>query len=704
MNLDATSILGWKRRKRQGSLRETARSVTGTPARRSRRASKLSMDVLEDRIALATFRVVDSFDGGPGSLRDAIARANQLGGANRVIITSKVDQPIVLTNGEIKVATGLGIENRSGHPVEIRQATSGSRVFEILAGAASVTITGVDAPITITGGSISGANGGGILVDGPTNLTLTSVVVTGNQVSNGGGGGIYAVGGNTTLITLVGSSVTDNHAPDGSGGGISLEAGRVVVRDDSHVDSNSARDIGGIRVFRGPKHAIDIVFPVPSPRRDAVRVLNGSSVSGNSSTATVNLEKGDLGGGGIAVESTGSVLVSDSDVSDNHTVGMYSGGILVTLGNVHVTDQSQIDGNTNNGPGGGIAANFLGSVIVSGGSEVDDNTGAAMGGGIVNFATPAHKVEIEGGSEVSNNNLTNAQSIGETLFIFLDYLASRLNISYHTLTGMTIQQSEALAGKVEAEIAIAHGVDPSQFPPGLVIAGGGIGTLQGARVEITGGSRVDGNYSGVRLANSAPNVTPNSSSVGIGGGVATFLSRIIVDQSTVAGNTSSEDGGGLWNVRGVSITSGSFVTGNTARGLTLGSLGGGLFLGPTSAGSLISDSTFSKNAAAGLLAQNPPPAGGFGGGAYNQGNLTILGSTFSENTATQDGGGLMNDSPTIPGQTNPILTARLRLLVGSTVTRNSAGVKGGGIFNGGVLQQKGSAVADNTPDNIATKM
>ena len=119
MNLDATSILGWKRRKRQGSHRETARRVTGTSARRSRRASKLSMDVLEDRIALATFLVVDSFDGGPGSLRDAIAGANQLGGANRVIITSKVDQPIVLTKGEIPIATSLSIENHSGHPVEI---------------------------------------------------------------------------------------------------------------------------------------------------------------------------------------------------------------------------------------------------------------------------------------------------------------------------------------------------------------------------------------------------------------------------------------------------------------------------------------------------------------------------------------------------------------------------------------------------------
>ena len=458
-------------------------------------------------------------------------------------------------------------------------------------------------------------------MDGPTNLTLTSVVVTGNQVSNGGGGGIYAAGGNTTLITLVGSSVTDNHAPDGSGGGISLENGRVVVRDGSHVDGNSARDIGGIRVNHGPKHASDAVHPVPRPLRDAVRVLNHSTVNGNSSTAMVNLDTGDLGGGGIAVESAGSVYVSDSSVSNNQTVGMYSGGILVTLGQ-RVCDRRQPDRRQHQQwPRRRDCGQLPRQRDVTGGSQVDNNTGAAMGGGIVNFGTPAQKVVIEGHSQVNNNTLTNAQSIGETLFVFLDYLASRLNISYQTLTGMTIQEAKDLVHQVEAEIAIAHGVDPSQFPPGLVIAGGGIGTLQGVRVEITGGSSVNENYSGFRLPDSVPGGNPNANSVGIGGGVATFLSRIDVNQSTVANNTSSEDGGGLWNVRGVSITRQSAVTGNTARGLTLGSLGGGLFLGPASVRSLISDSAFSANASAGLLrpGNQPPPAGGFGGGVFNHG-------------------------------------------------------------------------------------
>ena len=696
MSFGMTRILGWKRPDEQGLLRETGRCVAGTPGRRCRRASKLSMEVLEDRIALATFLVVNSFDGGPGSLRDAIAQADQSGGTNRVVITSKVDQPIVLTKGQLDIATSLSIENQSGHPVEISQSTSGSRVFEILAGAASVTIDGGNplTPITITGGSIAGANGGGILVDGPTNLTLTSVIVTGNQVSDGGGGGIYAAGGNTTLITLVGSSVIDNHAPDGSGGGITLEAGRVVVRDHSHVDGNSALDIGGIRVNHGPRHASDVVHPVPRPLRDAVRVLNQSTVNGNSSTATLSMgTTGDFGGGGIAVELAGSVFISKSSVSDNHTYGMYSGGILVTLGSVYVTNGSQIDGNTNNGPGGGIAANFLGRVTITGRSQVNNNTGAAMGGGIVNFGTPAQKVLIEGDSQVNNNTLTNAQSIGETLFVFLDYLASRLNISYQTLTGMTIQETKDLVHQVEAEIASAHGVDPSQFPPGLVIAGGGIGTLQGVRVEIRGGSQVDGNYSGFRLPDSVAGGNPNANSVGIGGGVATFLSRIDVNQSTVAKNTSSEDGGGLWNVRGVSITQQSAVTDNTSRGLTLGSLGGGLFLGPASVGSLISDSAFSANASAGLLGPgNQPPRGGFGGGAYSQGHLTILRSSFSDNTATQHGGGLMNQGK----------FASLRLL-GSRVFHNTSRLSGGGIFNDGRdLELIRSLVVDNTPDNIAT--
>jgi hypothetical protein len=619
------------------------------------------MEVLEDRIAPAIFFVINSLDGpgsGPfGSLRSAITLATQPGsGTNRVVITHGVTSPINLTAGQISVATNLAIENQAGHEVVIRQTTFGERVFQIESGAAGVSISGRNprTPITIEGGSVTdaAANGGGILVSGTTNLMLKFVHVTANTVSDGNGGGIYAQAG---TITLVGGSVTQNLSTGGFGGGIYVQKGTVIVRDGSHVDENSAKNIGGIGVGAGSGRF-----------DDAVRLLRGSSASRNISTATVDVSTKSFGGGGIAVQGPGSVFVSASQVSDNHTRGMYSGGILVTLGNVTVTDGSQVNRNTNRGPGGGIAANFLGSVIVTDHSQVNQNTGAAMGGGIVNFATGAQTVSIEHGSQVSGNTLTNAQTIGGALIVFLQVIAGLLGSDYQSLTGFTPQQSKDMLLQVEAEIAAAHGIDPSAVA-GRVVAGGGIGTLLGARVQITGGSNVDRNLSGGMVTTTVP--------VGIGGGVATFLNRVDVDQGRVINNTSTEDGGGLWNRRDVRITR-STLAQNSALGLTLGALGGGLFLGSPSRDSLISNSIVRDNRSE------------FGGGLFNLGTITVQNTAISQNRATEEGGGIGN-----PG--------RLTLLR-SAVTHNRASVAGGGISNNGQLTVRHSLVKGNVPDNISS--
>src|SRR4051812_9700578 len=100
MNLDITNFLGSKRRNGQGSQRASRRSVTEVTSRKSRRVSRFLLEVLEDRIVLTTFPVATPLDSGPGSLRAAIAQADQSDGTNRVVITSKVDEPIVLTTGE----------------------------------------------------------------------------------------------------------------------------------------------------------------------------------------------------------------------------------------------------------------------------------------------------------------------------------------------------------------------------------------------------------------------------------------------------------------------------------------------------------------------------------------------------------------------------------------------------------------------------
>jgi hypothetical protein len=335
--------------------------------------------------------------------------------------------------------------------------------------------------------------------------------------------------------------------------------------------------------------------------------------------------------------------VSQSEVNYNHSVGMYSAGIVILLGDVTNTRGSRVDWNRNNGPGGGIAANFSGTVTVSGHSQVDHNTGAALGGGIVNFSGPWKAVVIEGHSEVKDNILTNAESLGETIIVFLQYIASIINGDFTTLTGgVSPDQARALIRQVEQEIATAHGLDPNAMPPNFVVAGGGIGTLLGAPVIVNKGSSLAGNNAGLRVDGGNPN------SVGVGGGVVALLSRVVVNESAVLENAASEDGGGIWSLSNVSISR-STVAGNNGLGETLGSIGTGLFLGSPGQAS-IRDSSFEQNHAE------------FGGGVYNLGSLG---------------------------------------LVGSLVTRNRAAVRGGGIDNQGRLTLQRSQVVFNTPDNIA---
>ena len=74
---------------------------------------------------------------------------------------------------------------------------------------------------------------------------------------------------------------------------------------------------------------------------------------------------------------------------------------------------------------------------------------------------------------------------------------------------------------------------------------------------------------------------------------------------------------------------------------------------------------------------------GFGGAIYNTGTLSVVGSTFTSNTAEADGGAIYN-----------IGTATI---VGSTFTNNSlTGTYGGAIYNGGTLTVIASNFTNNT--------
>ena len=417
------------------------------------------------------------------------------------------------------------------------------------------------------------------------------------------GGGIVVTQGAVTLTN--GSSVSNNVAANGVGGGIAVLSGSVSLSGNSQVNGNSARDIGGIM--------LGSVFPKGA---HAVSVTGNSTVNNNSSSAGQRQNPNNLGGGGIAVVSDGDVVIDASQVSGNQTDGMYSGGIVVGIGGVQVTNGSSISGNSNNGPGGGIAANFGGKVEVSGASSVTGNTGGALGGGIVNFSLTQGSVAISGGSEVNGNTLTNAETIGRVVAVFLA-VATGGNSSFRDLAvaaggaGGTalIAGLERLEELAEAAAGpIRDHVRQLTHPLGVLVAGGGIAALV-APVSVTEQSSVSDNIVGFDKLGGHHHI------VSLGGGIFQLVGAVTINQGQVEDNQNLHgDGAGIWSGGTLNIVS-STVSGNIAAGN-----GGGLFnasLGQAA----VQQSVFQDNQAT------------FGGAMANRGNLQASQSTVADNSA-----------------------------------------------------------------------
>jgi fibronectin-binding autotransporter adhesin len=523
-----------------------------------------SLDVLEDRTTPSTFLVTNAVDPTgrlvPGSLRWAITSANRSPSRNPLVeITSSVGSSITLRSGELRISNSLTIENAAGAPVTIQQSTPNSRVLDVLADprTKAVTVTGLGAgsSLTLTGGRVRNGNGGGILVDNPQNiLTLQYVNVVGNfaaQVRNpllgarGNGGGVYSRG-TLTLdhATVMGNIALGINNASGHGGGVYTDRG--VTLSESHVDGNKARNSSGIFNVFG-----------------SVEVVNGSTVNNNAPTGN-GLLFGDLGGGGIG-QTDGNVVIADSQVDNNRSNGMYSGGIGILLGGITVTDGSQIDGDSNNGPGGGIAANFGGAVVITGGSQVDGNTAAGIGGGIVNFSEN-FGIDVDD-SEVANNAVTNTQDtsaaaglarLGENpliakLFVGIGRGDPSLKDALQLFVNACAQRVDLINAAVDA------------FPSGGQIQiGAGIASPLNGSIVIADGSTISGNEFTAVRSSTIP-------AAGYGGGIFANLGSITIDGSTISGNVASVDAGGVWNGFSLVLRN-STVTGNRAA-----QLGGGIY-------------------------------------------------------------------------------------------------------------------------------
>jgi hypothetical protein len=287
-------------------------------------------------------------DSGPGSLRQALADAND-GDTIEFAVTGTIQ----LTSVELAINNSIIISGPGADSLAVFSNTF--RIFHVLPGL-TVTIAG----LAIRGGFVQFDFGGGILNDHAT-LTLTNCAVDVNEAF--GGGGIYNDGaGGSAALTIVDSTVTANRAT----GGIVGFGGGGIYNDGSLTIINST--ISGNFADSGFPYNLGIGGGIFS--QSGTLTITNSTIAGNFA--------GNRGGG---ISSCATLAITDSTVSGNGAGGGKnnwpgSGGGIEACGTVTISN-STISGNSVSGRdfeepgfGGGIYA--VGTVTISN-STLSDN-------------------------------------------------------------------------------------------------------------------------------------------------------------------------------------------------------------------------------------------------------------------------------------------------------------------------------------------
>jgi hypothetical protein len=368
--------------------------------------------------------------------------------------------------------------------------------------------------------------------------------------------------------------------------------------------------------------------------------MTGSTVSGNMSN--------DGDGGGIRL-STGSAAnpatILGSTIADN-TANFFGGGLYLFAGNQ--------------------LANLTLSGVTISGNYARNGGGVATGLASVGFSTGSFA--IQGGSITGNTAILNGGGLYAR--------AATLNVFGATISGNR-------AGGHGGGIALPN--SGSTYVT-LTVSGA---TISGNVAGATGlGGPSNGDGGGMWLASQTIFGNVNDSQISNntarrGGGIFRLGSQnvagsLLVNESTVSGNTASQHGGGIYNAFGAMSLSSSTVSGNSVGPVpTLGN-GGGIF---QRGGDLtILNSSLLNNST----------SSGRGGGLYaNQGgDLSVTASTIAGNFARIDAGGVwLQNSPndrasihssTISGNVSALGSGGLSIRGGlnvrhSTITGNIAG-------------------------------
>jgi hypothetical protein len=319
----------------------------------------------------ATITVTNRNDSGPGSLRQALANAN-----NGDRINFAVTGAITLTSGGLSIAKNVTISGPGANHLSIN-GNQASSVFAI-AFERTATISG----LTITNGGVGIWNQQGTVSVSNCVLSGNSFAALYNNYAAQGSGGASMTVANSIVSNNSGTGAV-NMFPVFLGGGPSGFPCSCMTITDSVVSNNSDGIFNLGFDFSGTANLTVVNSNVSD--NDGLGIGNSSAgfIGGNASLTVVNSNVSDNGGSGIsndANESSVYATIVSTTVSGNSAGGVLTCGCGAFGGFAGVTiTNSTISGNSSGDSGGGIHLRGITYLSIAN-STISGNSAGTSGG------------------------------------------------------------------------------------------------------------------------------------------------------------------------------------------------------------------------------------------------------------------------------------------------------------------------------------
>jgi CSLREA domain-containing protein len=301
--------------------------------------------------------------------------------------------------------------------------------------------------------------------------------------------------------------------------------------------------------------------------------------------------------------------------------------------------------------------------------------------------------------------------------IFIVGSSANFTVSGMTISGAKTTGSGGAFNSNGGILTVTDAIITNNFANNGAGIYGNSGTLTVSNSSITGNTS-DSNGGGIfnfgRYGNSGPvkitNTTISGNKANNGAGISNTAPSITITGSTITGNTATSNGGGINNdgrygnagpmtitnttISGNNATTGLgggvnnvgviTITGSTIANNNAGNSGGGI---RNDSRYGVSSPTFSIDNTS--ILNNTSK--GSGGAISNGGPLTINNSTISGNSATNQGGGIQNDSRYGNSGTFTVTN--------TTISKNITSSSGGGVFTAGPLAFSNTTISGNAANS-----